>query len=53
MNKLDMKIGYQIRNIREEYGYSREYLSSLTGISVRFLYDVENCQRDMAVSNLI
>jgi len=52
MNKLNEKIGYRIRNMREDRKYSREEISILTGISEKFLYSVEEKQSDMRISNL-
>jgi len=50
--ELNIGIGRRLKEKRREAGYTREKFSELTGISVRFLADVESGKSAMSVSNL-
>jgi len=53
MRKLDLNVALRIRSQRESNGYSRNFLESLTGISARFLFDIENAKKDMSTATLM
>ena len=44
--------GKRIRNLREKSGYSREKLSELAGIGVKFLYEIECGKKGMSAYTL-
>ena len=52
MDKLDIRIGSRLREIRERHRYKREHIAEFAGVSVDFLYDVENRQSNISVSKL-
>ena len=49
----DLKIGNQIRLMREELGLTRDNLSELIGITPYFLGQIERGERNMSVKTLI
>lgn len=42
MNDFERETGARIRALREAAGYSREQLSEMADISVKFLYEIES-----------
>ena len=49
----NLAIGSRIRKRREELGFSREELSKLTGISIKFLYEVETGKKGLSSRSII
>ncbi len=52
-NELNLQMGNRIRQRREAMKYSREELSEMVGISLRFLTDIELGTKGMSFSTLI
>ena len=44
------QIAYRIRDCREADGLTREAFEELSGVSSKFLYELETAQKDMTVS---
>lgn len=42
MNDFERETGARVRALRETAGYSREQLSEMADISVKFLYEIES-----------
>ena len=47
------QIAYRIRDCREADGLTREAFEELSGVSSKFLYELETAQKDMTVSTLL
>lgn len=52
MRDFEAESGKRIRNLREKNGYSREKLSELAGIGVKFLYEIECRKKGMSAYTL-
>lgn len=52
MNEFDRETGARIRALRETAGYSRERLSEMADISVKFLYEIECGRKGMSALTL-
>ena len=46
-------LGNAIRNRRKELGYTQEYISEVTGLSVSFLSDLENGKQTSEIGKTI
>lgn len=53
MKSQNVEMGYRIYNLRVVRGYSRERLSGLADISVKFLYEIETGKKSFSVNTLI
>jgi len=53
MNYTQKEIARRIRGQRELNGYTREALEEVSGISVRFLFDIEKGKKDITTDTLI
>lgn len=51
-NKVYKEIGERIFRLRSMRGYTRENLAELTGISAKFLYEIENGKKGFSVAVL-
>lgn len=47
-----IEVGKRIRTIREKKKYTRDYVSYKTGISAKFLYEIENGIKGFSADNL-
>lgn len=52
MEKLSVRIGKRIRNMREARGWTRDYLSQLTGINAAYLMRIELAQVNTSLDKL-
>ena len=52
MNDFERETGARIRALRETAGYSREQLSEMADISVKFLYEIESGKKGMSALTL-
>lgn len=52
MNDFERETGARIRALRETVGYSRERLSEMADISVKFLYEIECGKKGMSALTL-
>ena len=52
MNDFEREMGARIRALRETAGYSREQLSEMADISVKFLYEIESGKKGMSALTL-
>ena len=52
MGKLDVKIGFRIREIREQMKFNREEFAEKAKISPDFLYDIETAKKDFTTRTL-
>ena len=53
MRDFNEEIGFRIRTLREQQGYSRERLSEMSKIGVKFLYEIEVGKKGMSAYTLI
>ncbi len=49
---FNLRMGQRIRGIRESYGYTREEVAELAGISVAFVRDIEIGKKGMTAMTL-
>lgn len=47
-----VEAGNRIRSIREKKHFTRDYVSAITGISSKFLYEIENGLKGFSADNL-
>lgn len=52
MGKICCEAGVRIRQLREEKGYTREYLSRMADISPKFLYEIEKGSKKFSAETL-
>lgn len=52
MRELNKEIGAKIWNMREHLEISREKLGEMTGLSNRFIYDIETGRKGMSAESL-
>lgn len=52
MAVIDKEVGERIKSIRELRGYTREILSEKSGISTKFLYEIEKGRKGFSAMNL-
>jgi len=52
MNEFNVEIGKRIRETRETLKITREKLSGMTGISDKFIYDIEVGKKSMKIKTL-
>ena len=52
MNEFNVEIGRRIRETREMLKITRENLSGMTGISDKFIYDIEVGKKSMKIKTL-
>jgi len=52
MNEFNIEIGKRIRETREASKITREKLSGMTGISDKFIYDIEVGKKSMKIKTL-
>lgn len=53
MRDFNEEIGFRIRTLRERQGYSRERLSEMSKIGVKFLYEIEVGKKGMSAYTLM
>ena len=49
----DKEIAFRIMKRREDLNYSREYVSEMSGLSTRFLFDVETGKKSLSIKTLV
>ena len=47
-----VEAGNRIRSVREKKHFTRDYVSAITGISSKFLYEIENGLKGFSADNL-
>lgn len=50
--KVYREAGRRIYDLRNMRGYTREYLAEMSGISAKFLYEIENGKKGFSAGNL-
>lgn len=53
MKKMQTTPGERIRGLREDRGYTRDYLSEATGISTKFLFEIETNKKGFSAYTLM
>ena len=52
MKKIDLQIGFRIREQRESFKYSRETLAEMSEISPGYLFDIETGKKNFTINVL-
>lgn len=52
MESVYIEAGMRIRQLREKQGWTREDLAAVSGISPKFLYEIENGKKGFSAQTL-